>query len=376
MTHNDYATTEAMHVRGTILPGGQKQDLFIAGGKFTFKPPERYTTVLRDGYLIPGLVDVHAHLAIASPIGATAAQRVRASARAHLDAGVLAVREPGSPDRESLGIGPHEGLPRIITAGRFLAPPGHYFEGLPREATPEQLPAAAEEEARASGAWAKVIGDWIDDGHMRPNYQPAVLGEAARRVHAAGGRIAIHATTAETVQSAIEAGFDSIEHGWGLSDEHIKVMAARGTVLVPTLIILAGADEWLPGLGLNVAGLRILLDALTLLPEMTRRAAEAGVLVLAGTDAGMGPHGMVRHEIRRLLEAGLPPETALAAGSWAARRYLGLPGIEEGAPADLVVYRDDPRGAPQVLARPLLRVLDGQIVPPMRVSDIHARAVH
>jgi len=52
------------------------------------------------GYLVPGLVDAHAHLSLFSPAGdgAPPAERVRASARAQLDAGVLAVREPGSPE--------------------------------------------------------------------------------------------------------------------------------------------------------------------------------------------------------------------------------------------------------------------------------------
>jgi hypothetical protein len=66
----------------------------------------------------------------------------------------------------------------------------------------------------------------------------------------------------------------------------------------------------------------------------------------------------------RLLEAGLPQETALAAGSWAARGFLGLSGLEEGAPADLVAYPDDPRDDPEVLARPALRVLDGRLISP------------
>jgi imidazolonepropionase-like amidohydrolase len=97
-------------------------------------------------------------------------------------------------------------------------------------------------------------------------------------------------------------------------------------------------------------------------PEVLREAVAAGVRVLAGTDAGMGPHGQVAGEVRLLCEAGLDAGVALAAGSWAAREWLGLPGITAEAPADLVVYREDPREAPGVLAHPALVVLDGQIV--------------
>ena len=96
--------------------------------------------------------------------------------------------------------------------------------------------------------------------------------------------------------------------------------------------------------------------------DVVRQAAERGVTVLAGTDAGMFPHGLVGSEIALLLAAGLPPEKALGAGSWAARDYLGLPGIEEGAPADLVVFPDDPREDVDALRRPTFVMLDGRRV--------------
>jgi len=83
------------------------------------------------------------------------------------------------------------------------------------------------------------------------------------------------------------------------------------------------------------------------------------VTVLAGTDAGMVPHGLIATEIALLLAAGLTPEQALAAGSWAARAYLGLPGLEEGAPADLVAFPDDPREDVEALRRPQLVLLAG-----------------
>jgi len=86
------------------------------------------------------------------------------------------------------------------------------------------------------------------------------------------------------------------------------------------------------------------------------------VTLLAGTDAGMGPHGLVRHEVEMLLAAGLDAQTALGAASWTARTWLGLPGIEEGAPADLVAFREDPREDASTLADPTLIVLDGRLI--------------
>jgi imidazolonepropionase-like amidohydrolase len=85
--------------------------------------------------------------------------------------------------------------------------------------------------------------------------------------------------------------------------------------------------------------------------------------VFAGTDAGGGiEHGRIGDEVRALHEAGLPAEAALAAASWSARSWLGLPCIEEGAPADLVVFDADPRGDLGVLSRPGRTLLGGRVV--------------
>ena len=74
------------------------------------------------------------------------------------------------------------------------------------------------------------------------------------------------------------------------------------------------------------------------------------------------PHGLVAREIRALHEAGLPAEAALAAGSWDARDYLGVPGLVEDGPADFVVYPDDPRADLSTLARPTRIVLRGRVI--------------
>jgi imidazolonepropionase-like amidohydrolase len=100
-------------------------------------------------------------------------------------------------------------------------------------------------------------------------------------------------------------------------------------------------------------------------PGLVRAAYEAGVTVLAGTNSlgGAGsPHSLVAEEVRRLARAGMPAEAALGAGSWTARRWLGLPGLEEGAPADVVAYPTDPRRDLAVLDEPSRIMLRGRIV--------------
>jgi imidazolonepropionase-like amidohydrolase len=97
--------------------------------------------------------------------------------------------------------------------------------------------------------------------------------------------------------------------------------------------------------------------------DTVRAAYDAGIPVFVGTDAGGSlPHGLVAAEVQELVTAGLPPLHALAAATWSARAWLGRPALDEGAPADLVVYDTDPREDVRVLAAPRRIVLNGRVV--------------
>jgi imidazolonepropionase-like amidohydrolase len=80
-----------------------------------------------------------------------------------------------------------------------------------------------------------------------------------------------------------------------------------------------------------------------------------------GGPAGEGASFLAAGEIRALAAAGLRAHDALAAGSWAARAYLGLPGLAEGAPADAVVYDSDPRVGLGQLDHPRAVILRGEL---------------
>ena len=351
----------AFHLRGTVLPAGAPEDLFIDDGRITFADVEDAVTISEGGWITPGLVDAHAHLAMASPGSpATVEEAVRASAAAQLAAGVLLVREPGSPaGHAAVDLG--ASLPRTITAGHFLAPPGRYFPGLAREVDDASLPGAVAEDARAGG-WVKIVGDFVDeDGRMTPNWSPSALLDAASVAHGAGARITMHATIPASIEQAIEARFDAIEHGHGATTDHLRAMAAAGMALVPTLLIGDSIRELTTELGLHRDDRATWLRAIDAHMGATLAASDAGVAVYAGTDAGAAGHGLVASEISLLRDAGLTGTAALAAGSWAARTWLGLPGLEEGAPADLVVFPDDPRADLEVLRHPSLIMLRGAV---------------
>jgi imidazolonepropionase-like amidohydrolase len=136
-------------------------------------------------------------------------------------------------------------------------------------------------------------------------------------------------------------------------------MARQGTTFVPTMNVFATKeadirakeptarrDWWLAGWAAA--------------PALVRAAYEAGVQVLAGTDSL--PCGTIAAEVGQLAAAGLPGADAVAAASWRARDWLGLPGLVDGAPADLVVYDSDPTLDPRVLAHPRRIVLKGKVV--------------
>ena len=197
------------------------------------------------------------------------------------------------------------------------------------------------------------------------NYREPELRAAAEAVHAAGARIAVHAFTREAAASAVAAGVDSIEHGWGLDAELVGEMARRGITWTPTLSL----DEMMLDMAAGGRGQqrsaavdRWLREAVERIEPLIVLARGLDVPLLAGTD-GVQP---VTREVARLHEAGLEPADALATASSAARAALGEPGLEDGAPADLVWFASDPRESPELLERPDLVVLRGERVEPAR----------
>jgi imidazolonepropionase-like amidohydrolase len=176
--------------------------------------------------------------------------------------------------------------------------------------------------------------------------------------------VAVHALCPEAVDAAVAACVDSIEHGWAVGREHVDAMRTAGTALVPTLVEGGAhtACAFARSIGMSDADQRWMEAALDAQPALIAYAHGAGVEVLAGTDAGQGPHGRIVNQIEMLAAAGLPTRDAIGAASWVARRYLRLPGLEPGAPADFVTYPADPAVDVDVLRRPRRIVLGGRVL--------------
>jgi imidazolonepropionase-like amidohydrolase len=352
-----------LRLAGVVLPDGERRVLWVRDGRITVDPVPGAQTVTDSGWIVPGLVDAHCHVGL-GPTGPVEDHDVQlAQARTDRDVGALLLRDCASPV-DTRWLQERDDVPRLIRAGRHLARPRRYLRGLAVEVEPADLPAEVEQQAKNGDGWVKLVGDWIDreSGDLAPLWPAGTLVEATRRAHAAGARVAVHTFGEEALPDLIAAGVDSIEHGSGLTADLIPAMAEHGTALVPTLI--------------NVANFPAIADSASRFPtyaarmrrlhraarDRVRAAYDAGIPIYAGSDAGGLPHGLIVDEILALQGAGLSTVDALGAGSWRARSWLGLPGIEDGAPADLVVYADDPRTDLGVLRSPTRIVLRGRVV--------------
>ena len=359
----------AAHLSATILPEGMgPTDLWIVDGRITFAPqPDARELAPAGGFVVAGLVDAHTHLHfVGDPSAPRGRAVVDASRRLHLRAGTLLLRDLGATDDAVLGLADDDGLPVVHAAGRCLLaePRAPFFVTAARE-----LADAAAAQAKAGARWVKVFADWPGwpgrqeepnfSAHDQLTYPTETLAQAVDAAHAAGARVAIHAFGREAAAAGIAAGVDSIEHGWGLDEALLDAMARQRIAWTPMFGIAApmlrGAEQSRDDR--QVAWIRDTLVRMnTLLPAANAR----GVTILAGTD--WFPSVTLVDEVTALHRHGLAPAVALAAASSAARAFLGAPGLVESAPADLVLFRDDPRDDLRRLATPARIVLRGRVV--------------
>jgi imidazolonepropionase-like amidohydrolase len=351
------------HLRGVVLPDGAPTDLWVVNGRIRTKEVPGARTIVDGGFLLPGLVDAHCHVGL-GPAGVVDLPEAVEQAESDRDSGALLLRDCGSP-LDTRPLQERLDLPRIIRAGRHLARPKRYIRHLGVDIEdPTDLPAAVAEQVAQGDGWVKLVGDWIDrdTGDLAPLWSDDVLAEAVKVAHEGGARVTAHVFGEDAMPGLIASGIDCVEHGTGLTDDIIDRMAAAGTALVPTLIntenfpgIADGAGRY-PTYAAHMRALYARSGA------TVAAAVEAGIPVYAGTDAGGGiKHGRIVDEIVALHRVGMSAEQAIGAASWAARDWLGFPGIVEGAAADIVVYDEDPRLDLEALRRPSMIMLRGRI---------------
>ncbi|WAX57594.1 amidohydrolase family protein [Jatrophihabitans cynanchi] len=355
-----------LHVRGIFLPDEAERDAWVLDGRLTFTRPAGATDTVADGgWILPGFVDAHCHIGLGLHGHVPDPDDQAAQALLNREAGALLLRDAGSPV-DNTSVQAREDLPRLVRAGRHIARPHRYIRDLGIEVEPDRLVAEVATQAAAGDGWVKLAADWIDRsvGDLAPVWPDDVLKEAIAKAHELGARVAAHVFGEDALPGLIAAGVDSIEHGTGLDDDLIAAAAASGAAVVPTLInidnfpsiALAGAAKY----PTYAAHMRALFATSR---ERIHAAYEAGIPVYTGTDAGGSlPHGLVREEIRALVGAGIPQPEVIAQASWRGREWLGLPGLDEGGPADFCVFDTDPRRDLAAIYQPRRIVLRGAVV--------------
>jgi len=327
-------------------------------------------------FLLPGFIDAHTHIMQSgSPFKNTlhdpfSLEFFLAARNLHdtLMAGVLTVRDAGGAD-----LGVREAVdqkivfgPDIRIAVTPLSPTGGAADGqtrsgqlrepwLPHPGRPRGVADGVGEVRRKVRELIRVGADWIkvhvtglpspDGVSAGPLYTADELAAAVEEASLQGVRVMAFANGAQGVLTAAEAGVASLELGVGLDEKASRIMADTGTFYVPMLGVSRQAVDRAREEGSRGALERAeaVMDAHL---KGVKRAIEAGVRIVLGSNGGPTPHGTGLGELARLVEAGLTPAQAVSAGTVHASDLLGekdrLGAVAAGMRADLLLTRKNP----------------------------------
>ena len=313
---------------------------------------------LGDVTLLPGLVDVHAHIVWylnskerlhTNDDGDSPAVQALAwagNAMATLRGGVTTVQSPGSPEdadlRDAIARGRVVG-PRILTSlGSFN-----------ERSSPDELRTRIREiKARGADVVKLFASKSIREGGGA-TMTPEQLSAACDEGHKQGLRVLVHAHAADAVKAAVLAGCDQIEHGVFVTNDVLELMAQRGTYFSPQCGLVfrnyLGNKRYFEGIGnYNAEGFAAMEKAIPLAIDVIKRAARTPRLKLVwGTDAVAGAHGHnVDDLICRVNEGGQPAADALVSATSRAAESLGLGrqigAVAPGLEADIIAVRGNP----------------------------------
>lgn len=346
--------------------------------------------------LVPGLIDLHAHLflhpynetswddqVLKEPVDYRTLMAAR-HARDTLQAGFTTLRDLGTEGAGfadvSIKRAIEEGLiegPRLFVSTRAIVATDSYGPG-PRGYRPDiELPGGAQEvsgvdeairavrEQAGHGAdWIKIYVDYRigSDGSAKPTFTAAELRAMVEAAHASGRPVAAHAASDAGMRMAIDAGVDSIEHGSEATAPTFKRMRERGVAYLPTLTAVESYEQYfnhyVPGQSQPTPKMREAERAF-------RAALSAGTTIGCGSDVGVFRHGDNYREPAWMVRLGMSAQQALRACTSVAARILRqeerIGRIAPGLRADLAAFEGDPSVRIDDLRHPVLVMKDGTI---------------
>ena len=315
--------------------------------------------------LIPGMIDCHEHFTgdggtdvMDRLLNDTAEEftlKAIGNCRRSLTSGVTTARDVGARFGVNINIAKQTAAgavfgPRIIASGEWFQYPGTWPAGLTRiTETPEELLLGIQDMIQRGAGLIKVgATGFRPDGAQFPSMSREALDAAVRAAHDAGLKIAAHCHGFEGTLLAVKAGIDSIEHGTYVDEPTVRLMAEKGTYMVPTMSTWDARERLAIQAGLSKDQMADVYDRKENSIASFKRPLRAGVIIATGTDAGGSParHGFVAREIELMVDNGMTPQAALEASTRVASELLGVQDqvgtIEVGKQADMVLIDGDP----------------------------------
>ncbi|MBL8270503.1 amidohydrolase family protein [Steroidobacter sp.] len=322
-------------------------------------------------WLIPGLMNMHVHFglklpgkdraALADETTAELALRMMVNARKSLAAGVTTIRMTGSEGntgvaiREAIKRGDYAG-PRVFTAGGVTMTAGHGSKpGVTYNDGPYEMVKTTRAKISDGQDWIKIAisggvatdGGGIAEALMTPEEMRAVIDAA----HRFGIPVAAHSGSTAATNAAVDAGIDSIEHGYVLDRAVLRKMVKSNTWLVPTIMVThPGGREYFERIGSPEWYLQRRESVGKQHWETLKAAIQEGVKIALGTDQmpfepNDGTTSTVR-EAEAYVEAGMTPLQALRSATIASATMLRaekeIGSLEVGKYADILAVNGDP----------------------------------